>query len=167
MNSLFETINRLENQNSVEDTEGTPETNQPEKENESEVIDQESEEDRRSRSDDEDPDETTKSQTVSVQAAQVEVWITFHDKELSGEQLQQRRQPRNVKNLQNMFLMLKEIMSAETTPLQKARLNFAMLSSLFSSLISFLENHVPFCSVKVINIPSESLDVQICLLHDW
>lgn len=58
-------------------------------------------------------------------------------------------------------------MSAETTPLQKARLNFAMLSSLFSSLISFLENHVPFCSVKVINIPSESLDVQICLLHDW
>ena len=73
MNSLFETINRLENQNSVEDTEGTPETNQPEKENESEVIDQESEEDRRSSSDDEDPDETTKSQTVSVQAAQVEV----------------------------------------------------------------------------------------------
>ena len=58
-------------------------------------------------------------------------------------------------------------MSADTTPLQKARLNFAMLSSSFASLVSLLENHVPFCSVKVINIPSESLDVQIRLLHDW
>lgn len=166
MNSLFETINRLENQESVENMEKIPGTNQPENDNGSEIIEHESEEDRRSRSDEEGVNETTESQAAPVQAGQVVVRIEFNNKELSSEQSQQRRQPRNVKNLQDMFLMLKEIMSADTTPLQKARLNFAMLSSSSLVLVSFIENHIPFCSVKVINIPQENLDVTLNLSSD-